>query len=95
LQYDSAMRKEMIFRTKSLILLLVITVAPAMFSFTPQEARVNQKKIEREREKKQKKDKKQYDKAVKQHKNNQSKATKKSMKQTKKESKNATPIKRK
>ena len=81
-------------KTKVLLIFWIFTTPPFVFSFSPQEARVNQKKIEREREKKQKESKKQYDKAIKQHYNNQSKATKKSMKQTKKEAKNATPIKR-
>jgi hypothetical protein len=57
----------------------------------PQEARVNQKKIARDRAKKQKKAMKDYDNAVKRHNKNQSKSTRKSMKKTKKESKSATP----
>lgn len=61
---------------------------------SPQEARVNQKKIEREREKKHKKDVKAYNDAVKRHNKMQSKATRASMKKTKKASKKATPINR-
>jgi hypothetical protein len=56
-----------------------------------QESRVNQRKIEREREKKQKKARKDYEKAVKRHKKMQSKSTRTSMKRTKKESMKVTP----
>ena len=80
--------------TKIFIYGWIVTFLPIFCSFVPQEARVNQKKIERQREKKQKESIKQYEQAVKRHYDNQSKATKKTMKQTKKESKNATPIKR-
>ena len=63
-------------------------------SLPPQEARVNQKKIEREREKKHKQDMKAYNDAVKRHNKMQSKSTRAAMKKTKKESKKATPINR-
>ena len=81
-------------KTKIFLFGCIAAFLPVVFSFVPQEARVNQKKIERQREKKQKESIKQYEQAVKRHHDNQSKATQKSMKQTKKESKNATPIKR-
>jgi hypothetical protein len=84
----------MIFRSKIVSFALVAALLPLFLSFMPQEARVNQKKIEREQKKKAKEAVSQYDKAVKRHLANQSKATKKSMKRTKKESRNATPIKR-
>ena len=86
--------KEMIFRTRVILISGIFTILPILYSFAPQEARVNQKKIERERGKKQKEAIKQYEQAVKRHKDNQSKATKKSMKKTKKESKNITPLNR-
>ena len=70
---------------------LLIAILPALVSFAPQEARVNQKKIERERAKKHKQDMKQYNQAVKRHNNIQSKSTKASMKKTKKEAGKATP----
>ena len=84
----------MVFRTKIFRLLLLIALLPLFVSFVPQEARVNQKKIEKQREKNQKEAQKQYEKALKRHHDNQSKATQKSMKRTKKESMGVTPIKR-
>lgn len=73
----------------------LIALLPMLFAYTPpQEARVNQKKIERDRAKKDKQAKKQYDKAVKRHRNMQTKETKSRMKQSKKESKSNTPIQR-
>jgi hypothetical protein len=59
----------------------------------PQEAKVHQKKIDKERAKKEKEGQKQYDKAVKKHMDNQSKETKKMMKQAKKDAKKNTPLK--
>ena len=58
-----------------------------------QEAKVNQKKIDRDREKKEKEGQKQYEKAVKRHLDNQSKETKAMMKKAKKDSKKNTPLK--
>jgi hypothetical protein len=87
--------RRMIINKKRILSIWIIAFFPMLISFAPpQEARVNQKKIERERAKKGKEAKRQYDKAVKQHHNMQSKTTKARMKQTKKESKSATPIKR-
>ena len=59
----------------------------------PQEAKVNQRKINAERAKKEKESKKQYEKAVKQHYDHQSKETKAMMKRAKRETKKNTPIK--
>ena len=84
----------MILKNRIFKIAWIVAFLPILFSFVPQEARVNQKKLERERDKKQKEAIKQYEKAVKQHNENQSKATRKSMKQTKKESKNTIPVKR-
>ena len=84
----------MTFRRQIFLIAFIIAILPVIYSFIPQEARVNQKKIERQREKKQKEAQKKYNQAVKHHQDIQSKATKKSMKRTKKESKDATPIKR-
>ena len=69
------------------------------FSFFPtsgfsQEKSVNQKRIEKEREKKQKKAHKEYQDAVKKHKKKQSETTKASMKRTRKEASKMTPIRR-
>jgi hypothetical protein len=81
-------------KAKIFLFIWIAFILPVIYSFSPQEARVNQKKIERQREKKQKEAEKEYEKAVKRHNDNQSKATKKSMKQSKKESKKTIPIKR-
>jgi hypothetical protein len=59
----------------------------------PQEAKVNQKKIDRDRAKKEKEAQKDYEKAVKRHMDNQSKETKAMMKKAKKDSKKNTPLK--
>lgn len=59
-----------------------------------QTARVNQRKIERQREQRKKKDMKLYKKAVKRHMKMQSDATRSSMKRTKKESKKLTPVRK-
>jgi hypothetical protein len=84
----------MIFRKRLVLISWMIVLFPMLISVSsPQEARVNQKKIERERAKKEKEAKKQYEKAVKRHHNMQTKETKSRMKQTKKQSKSATPIK--
>lgn len=81
----------MYLRISVLICFLLLTATSLVF---PQEARVNQKKIEREREKKHKKDLKAYNDAVKRHNKMQSKSTRASMKKTKKEAKRATPVNR-
>ncbi len=62
-------------------------------SLVPQEAKINQRKINKDREKKARESRKQYEKAVKQHMDNQSKATKKMMKKAKRDAKKNTPLK--
>jgi len=76
---------------KSLIIAFAIVLMPGLLGFSPQEARVNHKKIEREQAKKKKQAIKDYEKAVRRHNKMQSKSTRSSMKQTKKESKKVTP----
>jgi uncharacterized membrane protein (DUF106 family) len=71
----------------------IAAILPGLVFAAPQEVRVNQKKIERDRAKKEKQALKEYDKAVKQHNKKQSKSTKASMKKTKKESEKLTPLK--
>jgi hypothetical protein len=83
----------MVFRNRIFLVLITISICQALISCSPREARVNQKKIERERAKKHKQDVKQYNKAVKRHNNMQSKSTKASMKKTKKDSEKVTPNK--
>ena len=58
-----------------------------------QEAKVNQRKIDKERAKKEKEGLKQYQRAVKKHMDNQSKDAKIMMKKAKKEAKKNTPLK--
>jgi hypothetical protein len=81
----------MVLSKRVLIFSLIITILPLMDSCKPQEARVNQKKIEKEKAKKARQAKADYDKAVKRHNKMQSKSTKASMKKTKKESQKVTP----
>ena len=59
-----------------------------------QEHKVNQKKINKEREKKQKQAEKDYHNGVKQHQKSQAKITKAMMRQSRKESGSRTPVKR-
>ncbi|MFZ4521647.1 MAG: hypothetical protein ACOYNC_08075 [Bacteroidales bacterium] len=70
---------------------LILCFMPVILFAGPQETRVNQKKIEKERAKKKKQSVDEYNKAVRRHNNMQSKTTKASMKRTKKASKKATP----
>jgi len=74
------------------IFICLLAFLPVYCLSLPQKGGVNQKKIERERNRKGKAAKKQYDQAVIQHQLKQSKETRARMKQTKKESKKATPI---
>jgi len=59
-----------------------------------QEHKVNQKKINQDRERKQKQAEKEYHNAVKQHQKSQSKNTRAMMRQSRKESGTNTPVKR-
>lgn len=59
----------------------------------PQEAKVNQREVSRERAKKEKEGQKQYEKAVKKHMDNQSKEAKIMMKKARRDSKKNTPLK--
>ncbi len=79
--------------TKLLLISFILAIVPMLFPLTPQEAKVNQNKIEKEREKKQKQSRRDYDQAVKRHNKMQSKSTRASMKKTKKASGKATPLK--
>jgi hypothetical protein len=62
-------------------------------SFSPQNAKVHQRKINHDREKKEKTEIKNYEKAVKQHNKNQSNGTKTMMKQARKNKGKNTPLK--
>jgi len=73
-----------------LILLLII----CMSGVQGQEHKVNQKKINKEREKNQKKAEQEYHNAVNRHKKIQSKNTKAMMHNSRKESGSLTPVKR-
>ncbi|MCX6268757.1 MAG: hypothetical protein NTW16_15630 [Bacteroidetes bacterium] len=76
-----------------LMAILFVIMMPVLIFSAPQEPRVNQKKIDRERIKKQKQFLKEYDQAVRRHNKRQSKATKESMRKTQKQSKKVTPLK--
>lgn len=73
-------------------LIVVLMMLPLLISFAPQEAKVNQKKIDRERARQKKEAQKQFDQALKRHKQIQTKETRARMKQSKKESKKVTPL---
>jgi len=81
----------MIFRTRFVLFISFLLIYCLALSCRPQEARVNQKKIERERAKRHNQALDEYHKAVKRHKNMQTKSTKASMKKTKKESQKTKP----
>ncbi|NCA75673.1 MAG: hypothetical protein EOM90_05020 [Alphaproteobacteria bacterium] len=81
-------------RRWALTLTILFFVTPLLFSgLPPQESKVNQRRIEKEREKKKKEAVKKYEQAVKRHQKMQSKDTKSRMKQTRKESRKNTPLK--
>jgi Na+-translocating ferredoxin:NAD+ oxidoreductase RnfG subunit len=75
---------------KAMLLLVIVSM---LVAFTPQEAKVNQRKIDRERVRQEKEAQKQFNKALKRHNDIQTKETRKRMKQSKKASKKVTPIK--
>jgi hypothetical protein len=75
------------------IFLFLILFMPLIFAFSPQEAKVNHKKIEREHKRKDKKAEKEYLQAKKNHQKNQSKETQSMMKKSLKQSKKNTPMK--
>ncbi len=80
----------------SLLVCLIIPFTPQLYAGKagkPQEAKVNQRKINRERAKKGKEGQEKYEKAVKKHMDNQSKETKIMMKKARKDSKKNTPLK--
>ena len=80
-------------RAKYLIFLLLLMII-SLTAVQGQEHKVNQKKINKEREKKQKKADQEYRNAVKHHKKIQSKNTKAMMHNSRKESGSLTPVKR-
>jgi hypothetical protein len=86
-------RKNILHRVRTLLLFLVMI--PFLASFQPQEAKVNQRKINKERARKEKKAQKDYEKAVREHNKMQSKETKAMMKQARKDSKKNTPVRKK
>lgn len=77
----------------SFFVCLVIPFNPQLYAGKPQEAKVNQRKINKARAKKEKEGQEQYEKAVKKHMDNQSKETKTMMKKARKDSKKNTPLK--
>jgi type VI protein secretion system component VasK len=87
-------RKGKSLRKRKFFMILIWMVIPSfLFSFSPQEAKVNKRKIEREHERKEKKAAKEYNKAKKDHVKRQSKETQAMMKRSSKEAKKNTPMK--
>jgi hypothetical protein len=80
-------------RKKTFLFCFLIMILPFLFAFSPQEAKVNQRKIEREHKRKDKKAKKEYLQAKKNHWKRQSKETQAMMKKTRNQSKKNTPMK--
>ncbi len=74
------------------LLVAVFFLVPLLLMAEPQEAKVHQKKINREKEKRDRAAEKEYEQAVKQHNKNQSKETKAMMKKSKKEAPKNTPV---
>ena len=79
--------------TKFRLLVLLILILPFLMAVSPQEKKVNQRKIDREQKQKEKKAEKQYEQAKKDHKKRQSKETQAMMKKSHRESKKNTPMK--
>jgi Flp pilus assembly protein TadB len=77
---------------KKRFFLVLILILPFLFAFYPQEAKVNQRKIERNHKRKDKEAEKQYLKAKENHLKKQSESTKLMMKQSRKQSKKNTPM---
>ena len=75
------------------LLVLLILILPFLMAFSPQEKKVNQRKINREQRQKENKAEKQYNQAKKDHKKRQSKETQAMMKKSHRESKKNTPMK--
>jgi len=80
-------------RLKHLVFLLLVVII-CLPGVQAQEQKVNQKKINKERERKQKQAEKDYHNAVKRHQKAQSKNTKAMMHQSRKESGSNTPVKK-
>ncbi len=78
----------------AMVVLILCAGWPTTLEIRGQEARVNHRKIERERERKKKQALREYNDAVKRHNKMQSKTTRASMKKTKKEAKKVTPVRR-
>jgi hypothetical protein len=87
------MKNPVLYVKRSFLLLILIMIPPFTIAFPPQEARVNQQKIEREHKRKDKKAEKEYSQAKKDHRKKQSKETQAMMKKSLKQSKKNTPMK--
>ena len=79
-------------KNKKRFFLVLILILPFLFAFSPQEARVNQSKIERNLKRKDKEAEKYYLQAKKNHQKIQSKETKAMMRKSRKQSKQNTPM---
>jgi len=78
---------------KKFFFLFLILIPSFLFALYPQEAKVNQRKIEKEHKRNDKKAGKEYNQAKKNHKKRQSKETQSMMKKSLKQSKKNTPMK--
>ena len=74
-------------------LFLFLLIIPLIMSFSPQDAKVHQGKINHDREKKEKIARKNYENAVKQHNKNQSNETKTMIKKARRSKAKNTPLK--
>jgi len=74
------------------IIAILFFFLPYFAASLPQEAKVNQRKVDREHHRKEKAAKKEYQDAIKMHEKNQSKETRAMMKKSKKENKKNTPM---
>ena len=86
-------KNSLITKMNFLFLSGILAIIFSSYAIMPQEAKINQRKIDREHRKKEKKALKEYEKAVKHHRKIQSKETQQMMKQTQKESRKNTPLK--
>ena len=86
--------KDFVNITKRLFLFLILIMnLTFLVAFYPQEAKVNQRKIEREHKRRDKKAEKEYLKAKKDHQKKQTKETQMMVKKSLKQSKKNTPMK--
>jgi Flp pilus assembly protein TadB len=87
------MKRTKINKKRFFLFLILVMIPPFLSALYPQEAKVNQRKIEKEHKRKDKKAEKEYNQAKKDHQKRQSKETQSMMKKSRKQSKKNTPMK--